>query len=93
MNKFIGITILKHHRKEEALQRLNKCIDEVQAMAIVCNRNDKRVVTISAGVASMIPKEDSNFESLFATADEALYLAKHKGKNQVKWKSVHKDLL
>lgn len=82
------VAIMPKMTKKEALLRLNKCINEVQAMTITCNKKDKTVVTISAGVSSIIPKEDLNFESLFAAADEALYLAKYEGKNQVKWKSI-----
>lgn len=85
------VAIMPKTTKKEALLRLNKCIDEVHKMAITCHKKDKNVVTISAGVASITPKKGLSFESLFTTADEALYLAKHNGKNQVKWKSVNNN--
>ncbi|MCP4698017.1 MAG: diguanylate cyclase [Gammaproteobacteria bacterium] len=40
-------------------------------------------VTLSLGVASMIPKSDSSSEVLMVMADKALYTAKKQGRNQV----------
>lgn len=40
-------------------------------------------VTISAGVATMIPAQDNNPDFLVATADKALYQAKNEGRNRV----------
>jgi len=40
-------------------------------------------VTISLGVATLIPKEDRNCADLMLYADQALYTAKHSGRNQV----------
>lgn len=82
------VAIMPNTLKEEALQRINKCIAEVQAMAIACNIKAKNVVTISAGVASIAPTRHAKFEDLFAAADKALYMAKTSGKNQVKWEHV-----
>jgi len=42
------------------------------------------IVTISIGVASVIPDEKSTPESLVGKADDALYVAKEKGRNNVK---------
>jgi diguanylate cyclase (GGDEF)-like protein len=41
------------------------------------------IVTISVGIASMIPTESSTFEELIEQADENLYFAKQHGRNQV----------
>ncbi len=38
-------------------------------------------VTVSAGVASIIPQKSSSFHDFFQQADEALYCAKQKGRN------------
>ncbi len=42
------------------------------------------VVTLSAGVASVVPTEDASPQTLVATADAALYKAKRDGRNVVK---------
>jgi diguanylate cyclase (GGDEF)-like protein len=41
------------------------------------------VVTVSAGVASMVGDRNTNFEALLERADRALYRAKHNGRNMV----------
>jgi diguanylate cyclase (GGDEF)-like protein len=45
-------------------------------------------LTVSAGVASIIPSGDESPESLFKRGDSALYVAKRRGRNQV-W--LHSD--
>jgi len=39
-------------------------------------------VTLSLGVASLIPSPQLSPEDLIARADQALYAAKHQGRNQ-----------
>jgi diguanylate cyclase (GGDEF)-like protein len=47
------------------------------------------VVTLSLGVATLIPKRNQDFTDLIKTADKALYIAKQKGRNRVEslWES------
>ncbi|MFM2482799.1 diguanylate cyclase domain-containing protein [Celerinatantimonas sp. YJH-8] len=40
-------------------------------------------VTVSIGITSFIPSDSTQPESLFLAADQALYLAKHCGRNQI----------
>ena len=47
------------------------------------------IVTMSLGVASIIPHHNSSPHSLIATADNALYDAKFKGRNQVIYHSLN----
>lgn len=45
-------------------------------------------VTVSVGVATMVPQRDTSAKMLMAAADEALYAAKNGGRDQV---CVHRD--
>jgi diguanylate cyclase (GGDEF)-like protein len=45
----------------------------------------EKIVTISAGLVTMIPDKAMDAARLIKLADEQLYQAKHKGKNQVVW--------
>lgn len=41
------------------------------------------VVTMSFGIASMVPSAESNYENLITSADFALYKAKNEGRNRI----------
>jgi diguanylate cyclase (GGDEF)-like protein len=43
----------------------------------------KGVVTISLGLAAGVPTKNSSLDGLIAAADQALYQAKHQGRNRV----------
>lgn len=56
----------------------------IQAMQIVHAGNAGSVVTISAGVAAMVPSRKYNSPAdLILLADQALYEAKESGRNRV----------
>ncbi len=72
---------------EFVVMLLNTSIDTAMTVAeklrlIVGNSVFASVVTISIGVAQVLP-EDSGMESIIKRADEALYVAKRKGRNRV----------
>ena len=48
------------------------------------------VVTISLGVATMVPQEDTSPVTLVASGDQALYRAKQEGRNRV---ALHEESL
>ena len=52
------------------------------------NSSIKKIVSISVGVGSIIPKRKSNPNLLVALADEALYLSKQLGRDQVTVKEI-----
>jgi two-component system chemotaxis family response regulator WspR len=45
-------------------------------------------ITISVGVATAIPEQDTDPEALVAAADQGLYQAKESGRNQVKFSQI-----
>jgi diguanylate cyclase (GGDEF)-like protein len=48
-------------------------------------------VTVSVGIASVIPSSQTTFENLITTADSALYLAKESGRNQHKVATIEPE--
>lgn len=56
-------------------------IESLKIMHEASKTND--VVTISLGVASVMPAQNSNYTSLILAADKALYNAKESGRNRV----------
>lgn len=70
--------------RDEAIkyaERLRKCVEKLK----IPHESSKvgEVVTISLGVASIIPSEDNNVVELLHQADKALYQAKNSGRNVV----------
>ncbi|MCX5884098.1 MAG: sensor domain-containing diguanylate cyclase [Deltaproteobacteria bacterium] len=56
---------------------------EVEALSITHHQHSGgRILTISCGIASMIPVEDYTLDSLIALADKGLYEAKKQGRNR-----------
>ncbi|MFH0996752.1 MAG: diguanylate cyclase [Pseudomonadota bacterium] len=57
---------------------------EVEALSITHHQpSGGRRLTISCGISSMIPAEESAFDSLIALADKGLYEAKNQGRNRI----------
>jgi len=59
----------------------------IEKQACVCN-STQISLTISSGICTYIQQDDVQPEQIFTRADEALYEAKHKGRNQTQ---VYKD--
>jgi two-component system chemotaxis family response regulator WspR len=66
-----------------AAQLAEACRAHVERMALEHPGEDSQVVTLSAGVASIVPTNHNKFEDLIASADKALYAAKDAGRNRV----------
>ena len=61
-------------------ERLREC---VEALCIAHASSPCGQVTVSIGVASLVPQPGENAEVLIETADMALYAAKRRGRNAV----------
>lgn len=81
--------ILQGNTEHGAIKVAEMLREQVEALQIPHpNSRPKNVVTISVGVATVIPENDFGASVLIAEADKALYLAKEKGRNRVEvWQS------
>jgi diguanylate cyclase (GGDEF)-like protein len=80
--EFIVLVPGADHAEALAFAELLRCNCEALAIPHPASASGA-VVTISLGVAALIPKEGMPMESLISQADAALYRAKHGGRNQV----------
>jgi diguanylate cyclase (GGDEF)-like protein len=63
-------------------ENAQKLLDEIRSLEIPCNVAFSPVVTVSCGYAVAPKDEISSREALLEMADEALYQAKERGRNQ-----------
>lgn len=74
--------------QEEYLNLGNLIRREIEALAITHKKNNASpYVTISMGIALYHPDSTLTYEELYKAADNQLYMAKDKGRNQVMMKS------
>ena len=67
-----------------AIRVAEKLRDGIERLAIPYGNSNARRMTASCGVAAMQPQKDAPSEVLVASADRALYAAKHSGRNCVR---------
>lgn len=66
-----------------------KMLEQVITLQLEHSQSDtSEWLTISAGVASTVPRPGANQAVLVAEADHALYQAKQSGRQQMKWRSI-----
>ena len=66
---------------EAALSLAERLCEEFRAIALPHEHSSYGCVTVSIGVASMIPEVDQNSNALIQAADQAMYRAKASGRN------------
>ena len=76
------ICILPETKLVGAIHTAQNIVNAVQALHLEHLESSFQEVTISAGVASVLPKSDLTWQTLIETADQQLYLAKESGRNQ-----------
>ncbi|MES2877085.1 MAG: diguanylate cyclase [Pseudomonadota bacterium] len=67
---------------EAALQMANRVCVALSALAIPHADSEFGHITVSIGVASMVPSTDNSGEALLRAADQCMYRAKKLGRNQ-----------
>jgi two-component system, sensor histidine kinase LadS len=67
---------------EQALALAQRACATVQALALPHTGSEMGVVTLSCGVAAVVPQPGQDSAPLMRAADAALYRAKHQGRNQ-----------
>ncbi len=75
--------VLPETTAEGALTLAESCRSHLQSLAIEHPQAERGVVTISVGVATLVPDATRNAVGLIALADKALYAAKTGGRNRV----------
>jgi diguanylate cyclase len=71
------------HTLETAREFAELVRTKIQALRVKVRRTDQVLDTITASFGIALASESDNLESLLTRADDALYLAKHSGRNQV----------
>ncbi|MFO0761754.1 MAG: diguanylate cyclase [Byssovorax sp.] len=77
------LVIFAEQSREGALTAMNRIRQAVMALGLPHSGNAEGVVTISAGVAVMVPGEAPPWDDWLKRADQALYRAKAEGRNRV----------
>jgi diguanylate cyclase (GGDEF)-like protein len=77
------IVILANSSQLNAMAAIAQFQAELAKLKIPHEKSDvSNYVTVSAGIASEIPSREQSIEDFIRSADKALYLAKHGGRNQ-----------
>lgn len=84
--------ILRGQARKEIRQAAERLRQAVEALRILTLSGTVRV-TISVGVACLVPEEVGDEQSLLLWADQALYRAKEKGRNRVELSARRKTSL
>jgi two-component system chemotaxis family response regulator WspR len=66
-----------------ALLIANACRSHIEQLAIHNPRSPNGIISMSIGLATVVPSRAGTAETLVATADNALYRAKNDGRNRV----------
>ncbi len=78
------VLLLPEDAADGALKVAERAIEAIKALQIPHQDSEvSGIITISIGVATLIPTQDQQPATLIALADEALYKAKEQGRNRV----------
>lgn len=77
------MVVLPNCNAEQTLQYGHWLLDQIHRLALPHQGSDTGIVTISVGILSQIPDESTSIPELIQHCDEALYCAKHSGRDRV----------
>ena len=78
------VCLLPYIEKKDAENFAKALVQSVEDMKIYHPMSEvSKYVTISVGIASVVPEEQNSQTQLLDEADKALYEAKHSGRNKV----------
>lgn len=80
-----GIFIIEDNNNISALNIANKILNEVNDLNIEHKKSSYKKITISVGISIKQAHKDLKLISLYKKADEALYLAKKRGRNKIEF--------
>ncbi len=77
------VVILPETKEDEAILLAERIRSQVALVPVPCGQGQVMNITISIGVASIIPHAETTGADMIQAADQALYKAKRQGRNQV----------
>ncbi|MCL1852475.1 MAG: diguanylate cyclase [Peptococcaceae bacterium] len=77
------IVALPFTSKDDAIILADKARKRLESQTISSPNGEATYLTVSGGVASLVPDENDTLENLVFAADQALYKAKQSGRNRV----------
>lgn len=77
------VILLPHINIEGTIKLAEKIRQGIESLKLPHEYSDYKIVTVSLGACSIIPKEDVSKDDFLKAADGAMYLSKNSGKNRV----------
>lgn len=80
--------ILFHTSLNEARNISEDMLQSIRKLHIPNEQSPHQMVTISIGIATILPSQDSDMQHYLEAADKCLYLAKENGRNRAEWRVI-----